>query len=160
MPCLCCCGMARIQMNPKPSGICKSNWSLAPPIGSVSFRFTNKFGPVMDSPSPRGEMPKDFLLGRGHVHVWKLSLEPSTLLLDRFAGVLCPAEQQRAARFHFDRDRIHFIAGRGLLRLILALYLRIQPAQIALIYGPYGKPALALSANHNRLKFNLAHSDS
>src|SRR5215471_3644861 len=102
MPCLCFCGVTRMQMNPKPSVICKSNWSLALPIGSVWFRFTNKSGRVMDNPSATGEIPNDLVLGNGHVHVWKLSLELSTVLLSRLAGVLSAVEQRRAARFHFD----------------------------------------------------------
>ena len=114
----------------------------------------------MDNPSGIGEIPDDLVLGNGHVHVWKLSLEPSTVLRGRLAGVLSPVEQRRAARFHFDRDRIRFIAARGLLRFILSLYLRLQPGQIELIYGPYGKPALARRANKNGFEFNLAHSDS
>ena len=71
---------------------------------------------------------------------------------------LAPAERERAARFHFPRDRNRFIAGRGALRQILGRYLQTDPIKLQFTYGPHGKPALAQGAEESGLQFNLAHS--
>ena len=64
-------------------------------------------------------------------------------------------EQARAARFRFVRDRERFIAARGLLREILALYLDTAARRLRFRYGAYGKPFLA---EHGDLRFNVSHS--
>jgi 4'-phosphopantetheinyl transferase len=64
----------------------------------------------------------------------------------------------RARRFVFEQHRHHFIAGRGLLRLILGRYLEIEPDRLQFEYGPQGKPELTGAAASSRLTFNLSHS--
>jgi 4'-phosphopantetheinyl transferase len=76
----------------------------------------------------------------------------------RLCQVLSADERDRAARFHFDRDRRRFMAGRGLLRLILARYLDRPPGSLRLSYGPRGKPALAESRGTPPLRFNVSHA--
>jgi 4'-phosphopantetheinyl transferase len=72
----------------------------------------------------------------------------------------CSADEQlRADRFYFERDRKHFIVGRGLLRAILGRYLDLEPAQVQFSYGPRGKPALANIGTGGALCFNLSHSN-
>lgn len=88
-------------------------------------------------------------------HVWLASLDLSEPDLESLAVLLAPDERQRASRFHFDRDRRHFIVARGLLRQLLARYAGAAPAQIEFSYGPQGKPALA---GRDDLQFNVAHS--
>jgi len=68
--------------------------------------------------------------------------------------VLNTEENVRADRFHFDRDRMRFIAARAQLRMILARYLARDPEMITFSYGPRGKPHIAESVG-----FNLSHSD-
>jgi 4'-phosphopantetheinyl transferase len=89
------------------------------------------------------------------LHLWAVRLErpyptPQTLL-----PLLSADEQTRAARFHFDRDRRHFIVTRGLLRLLLGDYLGRAAVDIQFVYGAQGKPALVGDAP---LRFNVAHS--
>jgi len=71
--------------------------------------------------------------------------------------VLSPDEQARANRFHFDKDRRHFIVARACLRKLLGQYLGIKPAELRFAYGDYGKPHLALD-QPAIMKFNLAHA--
>lgn len=89
------------------------------------------------------------------VHLWRLHLEPPTRTLTQLAETLSPEEQERAARFHFAVHRQRFIAGRGLLRAILAGYLDLAPAAVTFAYGPQGKPRL----KDDGLRFNLSHSN-
>jgi 4'-phosphopantetheinyl transferase len=74
------------------------------------------------------------------------------------AGTLSADEKRRAEKFYFERDRERYIAGRGLLRLILASYTGIEPPDLQFSYGLYGKPALAAARDTGTLQFNLAHS--
>jgi 4'-phosphopantetheinyl transferase len=99
--------------------------------------------------------PPGLALGDSEVHVWRASLERGAAALARLAGTLNPDERARADRFHFEQDRKHFLAGRGLLRTILAGYLGREPASLGFRYGPHGKPALA---GPELLCFNLTHS--
>jgi 4'-phosphopantetheinyl transferase len=91
------------------------------------------------------------------VQLWDVTLDCDGAELKRLQSFLSQDEQARAARFHFARDAHRFIAGRGLLRETLALYLSLPAAQLRFAYGEWGKPYLA---EHPSLCFNLAHSDS
>jgi 4'-phosphopantetheinyl transferase len=99
-----------------------------------------------------------FQLSANEVHIWCSSLERPLPIAEKFSLLLSPDEKARAERFYFERDRVHFIVGRGLLRTILGSYLGMDPAQIEFSYGLYGKPALQTNHTDNVLQFNLAHS--
>ncbi len=101
---------------------------------------------------------KDLLLTRGEVHVWRASLSPSPSLLAQLSGLLSPDEQERAARFHFDRDRSRFVAARGVLRMILGDCLHTDPAALQFQYEKSGKPDLAAPHQERGLCFNVTHS--
>jgi 4'-phosphopantetheinyl transferase len=103
--------------------------------------------------------PEDCPLAPGEIHVWTASLDPGRDEILRYAASLSTGEEARAARFHFERDRNRFIAGRGILRSVLARYLDTEPAQVVFNYGPHGKPALIAPRTDRPLFFNLAHSE-
>lgn len=90
------------------------------------------------------------------VHVWSSSLDISDAYLDVFRRVLSEDELERANRFHFEKDRKHFVASRGILRFLLGAYAEIPPAQIRFVYGDKGKPFLSGTPSH--LRFNVSHS--
>jgi 4'-phosphopantetheinyl transferase len=91
-------------------------------------------------------------LAPGVVHVWRAPTQPR---LD----VLAADELRRAEGYRFVRDRAHFIATRGRLRVLLGRYLDIAPSKIALTYGPSGKPEVATTRTRGRLHFNVSRSD-
>ena len=105
-----------------------------------------------------GSRPPGQPLTGGDVHVWLASLDQPAARVQLLAATLSADEQERAARFHFEKDRARYIAGRGLLRIILASYTNIEPPDLQFSYGPYGKPALAAAQNAAMLQFNLAHA--
>src|ERR1700691_1545671 len=76
------------------------------------------------------------------VHVWSTSLDRSDEAVLELARLLTGDERERAARFHFDRDRSRYIVGRGSLRVLLGSYLGLEPDQVQLAYGHNGKPQL------------------
>jgi 4'-phosphopantetheinyl transferase len=89
------------------------------------------------------------------VHLWDFNLDqqsPNSLKL-----LLSDDESLRAGRFHFTKDRNHFIAARGLLRKLLAAYLGDNPTSLKLLYGQKGKPYIA-ETRQTSINFNLAHS--
>lgn len=92
-----------------------------------------------------------------HIAVHRIHLDLPEEILARLALTLSPDEQQRAARFRFERHRRRFTAARGALRAILGAALGLPPAAVALVYGEHGKPAL--QGGSAGLSFNLSHSD-
>ena len=90
------------------------------------------------------------------VHVWRARLDLPRAL-PGFLATLAPDEQGRAARFHFQKDRDHFIAARGLLRAILSRYLTRRPDELSFSYSAHGKPSLA-SEHGSDVRFNVSHS--
>lgn len=96
-------------------------------------------------------------LGEGEVHVWRASLKGDAPAVEAFRKILDADERGRADRFHFERDRVRFVIARGVLRSILARYLRRAPGEIRFTYSAYGKPALAVA--EGGLSFNVSHSN-
>lgn len=87
------------------------------------------------------------------VHVWKVDL-PAT---DPDVRLLSRDEHERAARFHFERDRQHFKASRSALRTILGRYLNLPPESLEFAQTEYGKPFLT-NLEAAGVLFNLSHS--
>src|ERR1043166_1017688 len=102
--------------------------------------------------------PDDLKLPDEEVHVWRAGLDLPPAQLERLHRVLSPDEQEKAAWFHFEKDRQHFTAARGFLRMILGRYLGSDPGELRFSYNSYGKPSLAAEFSTPPLRFNLAHS--
>jgi 4'-phosphopantetheinyl transferase len=98
-------------------------------------------------------------LGQDDVHVRIASLDYRQSERSFFKSILAADEINRANRFHFQRDRERFVAGRGLLRVILSSYVGVPPDEIIFTYGSQGKPELRRQVGHAVIRFNLAHSD-
>jgi 4'-phosphopantetheinyl transferase len=94
-------------------------------------------------------------LSLGEVHVWRGNLDLDSGQLERLAEGLDQDELARAGRFHFERDRLRFMAGRGLLRHILASYLDVAPNALQFGYTGNGKPYLL---SPTALHFNVSHA--
>lgn len=92
----------------------------------------------------------------GEVQVWLADLDRPPIPRQLLYPSLSPDERERAARFRFDVHRERFIAGRGLLRRILAPLLGVEPGEVAFRYGAKGKPFLARP--ESGLAFNISHS--
>lgn len=98
--------------------------------------------------------PVNLSLATQEVHIWRVDLNLPPKQLQEVAKTLSPDEQHRADRFRFEQHRQRFIAGRGILRLLLGQYLQIAPETLKFDYQERGKPFLA----NSQLQFNLAHS--
>jgi len=108
--------------------------------------------------------PAEFNLSPNEVVIWRAALDCDPAVLAKLEATLSPDEGLRADRFHFSRDRRHFVAGRGILRTLLGRYLRRHPRALAFSYGPQGKPELAAGnrsadLQNHPVSFNLSHKD-
>jgi 4'-phosphopantetheinyl transferase len=93
------------------------------------------------------------------IHVWLSHLSIGAAAQSLLQGYLSAEEKERAARFHFDRDRNRFVIARCTLRNILACYLQQRPSELQIQYGEQGKPALVPDSAGRSLSFNLSHSE-
>lgn len=84
-----------------------------------------------------------------------IPLDESGSNWEKFAAPLPPEEQERTRRFHFDADRLRFAKCRHILRATVAPWLGCEPAELALRFGPHGKPYLDHDTD---LQFNLSHT--
>jgi 4'-phosphopantetheinyl transferase len=89
------------------------------------------------------------------VHVWRVDLRWSAS--PGLHVFLSPDEQERAARFHFGKDRESFRIAHGALRLILGRYLKVAPTDLHFAHTDFGKPFLTNSETAGLL-FNMSHS--
>jgi len=97
-------------------------------------------------------------LGDDEVHVWRVDLSAAAATQTQWEQFLSPDERERTARFHFEKDRLHFSAARSWLRIVLGRYLESAPGSLRFRYAEKGKPSLDSSQEANRLTFNISHS--
>lgn len=95
---------------------------------------------------------------RREVHIWRARLDLPAGERGLLQDILDADERKRAQSFVRELDRRRYIAGRGLLRRLLASYLGIKPEEVIFAYGAYGKPQLAPPLAESGLKFNLSHA--
>ncbi|MCG8349772.1 MAG: 4'-phosphopantetheinyl transferase superfamily protein [Chloroflexales bacterium] len=113
---------------------------------------------MTDPIAPWAASPNQIMLTDGEVHLWRVELDLPPAQLARLAQSLAADEQERAGRFHFAKDRNHYIAARGALRLILSRCLGIPAAILRFTYSSYGKPSLSEELGGSQVCFNLSHS--
>ena len=89
------------------------------------------------------------------IDLWKISIEESLHKMDQLVPLLSPEEKSRASRFHQQKDRTRFTAGRGMLRKILSCYTGCPPAEIEFMKGINGKPYIHQPIP---IEFNLSYS--
>jgi 4'-phosphopantetheinyl transferase len=114
---------------------------------------------LMPASSPWRHPPARPSLAGDEVHLWSVPLRQAAATTQSCFSVLTPDERRRSERFLFRADRTRFAVARGMLRIIIGRYLRINPARLRFDYNAYGKPALAGDGAAETLRFNLSHSN-
>ena len=92
------------------------------------------------------------------VVLWRAWLDRIAPVDDALHKWLSLAEQLRAARFQFNRDRDRYVAARSVLRWLLGCSLNLDPASVEIACRPFGKPFLA-STGAIPIHFNVSHSE-
>jgi len=100
--------------------------------------------------------PSPLVLRDEDIHLWLADCDDPGWQPVPLAAVLDAGEQDRAARFHFDRDRHRYIVRRALLREIIAGYLAKDPAELRFTANARGKPELTGDPAGSGLQFNLS----
>jgi 4'-phosphopantetheinyl transferase len=100
----------------------------------------------------------NLVLKNDEIHVWRANLDKEEGRIQYLSQILSSDELERAERFHFRKDRNHFIVSRGMLRIILGRYLKREAGQLHFRYNKYGKPELADETGERALRFNVSHS--
>lgn len=97
-------------------------------------------------------------LPNDEVQLWRVDLEAIGADESRWRPLLSSDELVRASRFHFSRDRQHFVAARALLRTILASYLAGDANSLRFSYSQKEKPSLGPAHGDSGVTFNVSHS--
>lgn len=88
-------------------------------------------------------------LAKGEIALWKLDLTGCGA-----PEILSPEERARADAAVAPVQRRRRFAARAALRQVLAAYLDVAPAEVAILTDPHGKPRLERGP-----AFNLSHSE-
>jgi len=92
------------------------------------------------------------------IHVWRTALDLPVNQVATLFDSLSADEQERASRFHFEKDKYRFITARATLREILSGYLKSPPGEIHFEYTAFGKPFLREQETGTGIRFNLSHA--
>jgi 4'-phosphopantetheinyl transferase len=92
----------------------------------------------------------------GEIHIWEFPSEVPESRPEDIAELLSSDERERAARFHFERDRQRFSGTRARTRIILGAYLQSDPRELRFKYSAREKPSLA--SGPGDIRFNVSHS--
>ncbi|MBW4420279.1 MAG: 4'-phosphopantetheinyl transferase superfamily protein [Myxacorys californica WJT36-NPBG1] len=103
--------------------------------------------------------PDELTLEPNDVHIWQARLDVPPAQVKVFAQTLSADEHKRARRFKFEVHRDRFIAGRGILRLLLSRYLGCSPDGLTFGYALHGKPML-LSVQRSQFDSQPSQFDS
>lgn len=97
---------------------------------------------------------------RAPVRVWRLRLSDLDAdPLETLRPLTTPDEHARARRFRFDADRRRHLAGRGLVRVLLARRFDCSPRALPIVEGPHGKPHVQDERDgRSPPEFNIAHT--
>jgi 4'-phosphopantetheinyl transferase len=127
----------------------------------VSFRTANLptgMSHAMNITESSFQIKGQLALPKDEVHLWRADLEAIGVEESRWQRALSSDELARASRFHFSRDRQHFVAARAVLRIILASYLATEAKKIEFCYSKKEKPSLGPAHERSDLTFNVSHS--
>jgi 4'-phosphopantetheinyl transferase len=128
--------------------------SFIPPPGKIRDRIYRNIPPPADMIITN--MGQALSIQSGEVHVWIFNLDQPCQIHPDWERLLSGEEITRMQAYHFEKDRLHFIARRGILRQLLGQYTDMDPVGINYHTNPYGK----LSLNSHPLSFNLSKNQN
>ncbi len=102
----------------------------------------------------------DLVLEVQTIHLWWISLDLTEEDLQTCIALLSESEKIKAERFKFPQHQRRYQAVHGILRIILARYLNLDPVQLDFTHSDRGKPYLTDDCNPLNLQFNLSHSEN
>jgi 4'-phosphopantetheinyl transferase len=97
-------------------------------------------------------------LVEGRVDLWRIHSNLPCYDRPSLFHCLSREERERAARFHFEKDRRSFRVTHACKRWIFSRYLGVDPSCLEFSKGEWGKPALEHPRHDQGFRFNLSHS--
>jgi 4'-phosphopantetheinyl transferase len=79
-------------------------------------------------------------------------------LFEAYEDLITPDERIRSRSFHFERDRLMFLATRALVRTVLSTYMDVAPRVWRFAEGVRGKPYIREPTGLPPLHFNLTNT--
>ncbi|MBK8563869.1 MAG: 4'-phosphopantetheinyl transferase superfamily protein [Saprospiraceae bacterium] len=101
------------------------------------------------------ELPKEIGLAGVRVVLFDATKLPNHLVFE-IGKTLSPNELRKSAKFRFQKDRLVYLTGRGMLRKLSSEMLRIPTDQLVINEGQYGKPFI--EGFERKLPFNVSNS--
>ncbi len=89
------------------------------------------------------------------VHLFVIAIPDISMYLDELKTFLTEEERQKAARYHFAKDRDLYITAHAILRLLIARYIGQTTTEFGFAVNENGKPYLE---GNNDIQFNISHS--
>lgn len=96
----------------------------------------------------------DLKLCEFDVHLWIANLDDYFARIKYISKYLSDDEIKKADRYYSVEHGYRYRIGRGLLRILLAYYVKNKPNTFKFIYNSYGKPFL----ENSKINFNISHS--
>ena len=108
-----------------------------------------------------GDNPQLLQRLQQEVHVWLARPDNVTDAdkLQQYQSLLSAGERERYRRFHFDRDRHHYLVAHALLRSALSAYVDVDPANWQFSGNQHGRPEISAPDIAPSLRFNLTHTN-
>jgi 4'-phosphopantetheinyl transferase len=112
----------------------------------------------MQTDATNGYSAEMISLAPNTAHVWLSHVNEScSKRIGEFEPMLDPEEVERARRFHFDRDRVLYLAARVHLRRVLSKYALIEPRLWTFQRSVLGRPSVMNPLDYP-LHFSLSHT--
>jgi len=100
----------------------------------------------------------DIELQNHEVHLWLVSYRELYLQSADMAEIISGVEKRRSERYRFLKDQQNYIFRHGVLRILIARYMSIEPGDVRFRVGDYGKPHLDGMNKEHSFEFNISHS--
>ena len=93
---------------------------------------------------------------KGEIHMWTVSIGAMKDQADRLESLLSVVEKRKISFYKFEHTRLSYIVSQAVLRMLLAAYLEVKPADVKMGTHKKGKPYLI----HDRpIFFNISNSN-
>lgn len=99
---------------------------------------------------------KKLILYEDSIHIWIIKWEEIKKFWNSHRHILNAEEIVKARGYRFYDDKMRYIAGKILTRMLLQQYLKVK--KIFIETGKYGKPYHRKIPYKKRIQFNISHS--
>lgn len=104
------------------------------------------------------DLPEDYVLSNAEVHCWHTRLGSFSPVSRSFSDILSAEEKERTENLRSVPDRVRYVVGRVMVRVLVGKLLGIRPAELLLQLEASGRPIVSHEINTRDVKFSISHS--